>query len=89
MKEARAHRTIDFDDGGHPRSVADRSLRWKLTEMLAKAAGNLPKFSGRFGDVFVIDTRFIFQNEPFDLFFECFDLFEVQAYFTLLFARPY
>jgi hypothetical protein len=89
VKEAGAYRAIDFYNGGDPGGVAGGSLGRELAEMLAKAAGNPPKFSGWFEDVLVIDAGFILENQLFDLFFECSYLFEVQAYLALPFARPY
>jgi hypothetical protein len=89
MEETGAHRAIDLYDGGDPGGIAGWSQGSELAEMLAKAAGNLPKFSGRFDDVLVIHGGFILENQLFDLFFESARFFEVQAYFALLLARPY
>jgi len=57
--------------------------------MLAKAAGNSPKFSGWFDDELVTDAGFVLENQLFDLFFEGTHFIEVQTYFALLFPRPY
>jgi hypothetical protein len=57
--------------------------------MLAKAADNLPKFSGWLDDVLVIDAGFVLENQLFDLVLECSYLLEVQADFALPLARPY
>lgn len=89
MKKTGAHGAVDFNDGGDPGGVADRSHGWELAEVLAKAAANLSKFSGRFNDVFVINGGFVFENKLFDLFFQCFRFFEVQTYFTPSFTWPY
>lgn len=88
MKETGTHRAVDFYNRGDPGGVADRSLGRKLAEVLAKATSNFPKFSGWFDDVFVIDAGFVLENQPFDLFFECSYLFEIQTYFALFFTRP-
>jgi hypothetical protein len=89
MKETGAYGAVDFYNGGDPGSVADWSLGRELAEMLAKAAGDLAKFSGWLDDVLMIDAGFILENQLFDLFFEGTHLFEVQSYLALLFARPY
>jgi hypothetical protein len=88
VKETGAYSAVDFDNGGDPGGIAAGSLRRKLAEMLAKAAGNPPKFSGWFDDELVTDAGFVLEDQLFNLFFECFYLFEVQAYLALLFARP-
>jgi len=75
MKEAWAHRAIDLNDDGVPGSVADRRLRRELAEVLAEAARDLSKLRGGFHDVLVVNACFIFQNQLFDLFFECIYLF--------------
>ena len=89
MKKTGTHRAVDFYNGRDPGGIAGGGLGRELTEMLAKAAGDSSKLTGRFGDVFVIDGGSILENQLFDLFFECAYLFEVQTYFALPFARPY
>jgi hypothetical protein len=88
VKETGTYRAVDFDNGGDPWGVAGGSLSCELAEMLSKAAGDPAKFRGWFDDVLVTDAGFVLEDELFDLFFECVYLFEVQAYFALLFARP-
>jgi hypothetical protein len=88
VKETGTYRAVDFDNGGDPWGVAGGGLRRELAEMLSKAAGDPAKFRGWFDDVLVTDAGFVLEDELFDLFFECVYLFEVQAYFALLFARP-
>jgi hypothetical protein len=89
VKKTRAYGAVDFNDGRDPRGVADWGLVWELAEMLSEVAGDLSKFGGRFNDVSVIDAGFIFENELLDLIFQCLRFFEIQTYFTLLFAWPY
>ena len=77
MKKTGTDRAVDFYNGGDPGGVADGSLGCELAEMLAKATGDLPKFSGWFDDVLVIDACFILENQLFDLLFEGTHFFEV------------
>src|SRR5882757_6014093 len=89
MKETGAYRAVDFYNGGDPGSIAGRSLRRELAEMLTEVAGDSSKFNGRFDNVLVIDASVVLENQLFDLIFEGTHFFEVQTNFALLFARPY
>src|SRR5271154_3040697 len=88
MKETRADGAVNFNDGGEPWRVADRSLRGELAEVFTEATDNVSKFSSGFNDVLVSNASFIFEDKLLDLFFERIHFFAVQADFILFLSRP-
>ena len=67
LEETWPHRSVGIDDGGNPRGIAARRLRWELPELGSEVEGEATEFFRAFSDKAGGEVSGVLADERFDL----------------------